>query len=59
MTDMTGHKRGGYRPGAGRKPTGRVYQKSFRLSAEAVEILNKQANQSEWVDSLIRNNQNP
>lgn len=49
-------KRGGYRPGAGRKPTGRIHQKSFRLSAEAVEILNKKENQSEWIDSLIRNN---
>lgn len=49
-------KRGGYRPGAGRKPTGRIHQKSFRLSAEAVEILNEKENQSEWLDSLIRNN---
>lgn len=49
-------KRGGYRPGSGRKATGRSYPKCFRLSEEAIEILGSKGNQSEWVDNLIRAN---
>lgn len=40
--------------GTGRPATGRTYAISVRISQEAVKILNKKKNKSEYIDSLIR-----
>ncbi|MDE5788412.1 MAG: hypothetical protein K2H79_07725 [Bacteroidaceae bacterium] len=47
-------QRGGRRPGAGRPANGRNIQVSFKISLEAYEILNKQANRSKFIDELIK-----
>ena len=48
-------KRGGARPGAGRKPTGRDIAFSVRISQEAYAILQGVKNKAEFIDKLILN----
>ena len=50
--------RGGYRPNAGRKPTGRNNSLQIMISDEAKELLAGRKNKSEYIDYLIRKDAN-
>lgn len=48
------NKRGGYRPGAGRKKTSEDKQKvTLNLTATAIEILKTKQNKSQYINDLI------
>ena len=47
-------KRGGVRPNAGRKPSGRNIQLLVRIDKEAHEKISKVANKSEWINNVIK-----
>ena len=46
--------RGGARPGSGRPAGERTYPIAVRISKQAMEILSKKKNKSEFIDSLIK-----
>lgn len=45
---------GGYREGGGRPTTDRSVPLSIRISPEAAELLKRQHNKSEYIDTLIK-----
>ena len=48
-------KRGGYRPGAGRKPTvGNVKTLSVRIPQDVSDILDEQPNRSQYIAEAVR-----
>lgn len=47
--------RGGYRPGAGRHTTDRSVPLSVRISQEAAEMISQVRNKSQYIDQLIKN----
>lgn len=49
--------KGGARPGSGRPETDRKIPVAVRISQEAADILNQQANKSEYIDKLIKGSQ--
>ena len=55
---MKNSNRGGYRPNAGRKPTGRNNSLQIMISDEAKELLSGRKNKSEYIDYLIRKDAN-
>lgn len=53
---MMKKKRGGFRAGSGRPPTDRKFAISVRVSKDAFEMLAKIDNKSEYIDNLIKQN---
>lgn len=52
------HSHGGRRPGSGRPANDRNIMVGVRISQQAADILNRQANKSEFIDALIKQSVN-
>lgn len=51
------NRRGGARPNSGRPSNDRKYMLNVRISKEAHDIICEQKNKSEYIDNLIKQNQ--